>query len=116
MKRKTLRDHTIQLALILLAVTTITFVACDSSTDSDILEDVEGVISDNHGHTSTLTVDQLGAADAVTLDITGTADHTHNVELTADQVTSVAAGDQVSIDSSESSAEGDSHTHNVTFN
>jgi hypothetical protein len=74
--------------------------------------DKVGVVSANHGHVATVTGAQITAAGAVSLDIHGTADHTHTVELTAAQVQQIGAGTQVAMISSTNS----SHDHTVTFN
>jgi len=74
--------------------------------------DEEGVISANHGHRAVITDVQLNAGDAVTLDIRGTANHPHTVELTAQQIHDIAGGQRVSQVSSTDQA----HSHTVTFN
>jgi hypothetical protein len=71
-----------------------------------------GAISDNHGHRAVITGAQLTAAGAVSLDIRGTADHTHSVELSAAEIASIAGNQRVSKSSSNSSG----HDHTVTFN
>jgi hypothetical protein len=55
---------------------------------------------------------QLVAGNAVQLDIRGSADHTHQVTLSADAIRAIQAGRPVVTDST--SAEG--HLHAVTFN
>lgn len=83
---------------------------------------VDGTITANHGHVAVVTDAQLTAGDAVTLDITGGAGHPHSVELTADEVQSIANGTQVSKRSSTLMsggglyAEVETHSHAVTFN
>lgn len=74
--------------------------------------DKTGSISNNHGHTATITGAQLTAAAEVSLDIRGGADHPHTVALSAAEVTSIAGGQRVSKDSSTDA----SHSHTVTFN
>jgi hypothetical protein len=73
---------------------------------------VVGTVGTNHGHSAVVTGAQLSAADAVTLDITGSSDHPHTVSLSADEVQQIAAGTRVSKDSSTDAA----HRHTVTFN
>ena len=85
--------------------------------------DKSGTISANHGHVATVTGAQLQASGAVALDIRGTADHDHAVQLSADQVRQVSAGTRVAQTSTESAATPDGygsstpgHSHSVTFN
>jgi hypothetical protein len=73
---------------------------------------VSGSISGNHGHVATITAAQLTAGNAVALDITGTADHSHSVSLSAQDILDVAARRQVA----KGSSTGSGHTHTVTFN
>jgi len=85
--------------------------------------DKSGTIAANHGHIATVTGAQLQARGAVALDIRGTADHDHAVQLSADQVRQVSAGTRVAQTSTESAATPDGyggsmpgHSHSVTFN
>jgi hypothetical protein len=71
-----------------------------------------GQISNNHGHSAVITGAQLTTGGALSLDIRGTATHTHQVALTAAQVASIAANQQVAQDSTTDSG----HSHTVTFN
>jgi hypothetical protein len=83
----------------------------DSTTGSSAGDRV-GQISSNHGHAAVITGAQLTAGGALKLDITGTATHSHSVELTAAEVTAIAGGTKTSKESSTDS----SHSHTVTFN
>jgi hypothetical protein len=74
--------------------------------------DVSGSISANHGHVATVTAAQITARNSVVLDIRGTADHTHSVELSAEEVSQIGSGQRVSA----VSAMEDGHDHTVTFN
>ena len=74
--------------------------------------DKTAVIGSNHGHAGTITAAQLTAAGALSLDIRGSADHPHTVELTAADITTVAASRRVNKESSTD----DGHSHSVTFN
>jgi hypothetical protein len=65
----------------------------------------------NHGHKAVVTKAQLDAGGAVTLDIKGSADHTHSVELTADEMATLKKGGHVMKISSVTV-----HTHTVMFN
>ncbi len=74
--------------------------------------DVNGVISANHGHVATITRAQLTAGGNLNLDIQGTASHTHTVSITQAEMASIAAGQRVSKTSTNNSG----HMHDVTFN
>jgi hypothetical protein len=52
------------------------------------------------------------AGNAVRLDISGSANHPHTVDLTAAQVAAIGDGQRVTVTSSIDSG----HLHNVTFN
>jgi hypothetical protein len=123
------RDFTVKSALALLSGVTISIVGCssDSTTSPSPIPttttpttpttpttqaDVSGIVSANHGHTATITGAQLTASNALSLDITGNANHLHTVELSADEVSQIAGGMRVSKTSSTNSA----HNHEVVFN
>jgi hypothetical protein len=74
--------------------------------------DKVGTISSNHGHSAVVTAARLTAAQAFSLDIQGSATHTHTVELSGADLTAIAANTRVSKESSTDSA----HSHTVTFN
>ena len=74
--------------------------------------DVAGTVSANHGHTAVVTAAQITAANAVTLDIRGTATHPHTVELSAAEVGMIGNRQTVS----KTSSNDDGHMHTVTFN
>jgi hypothetical protein len=83
--------------------------------------DKTGAISGNHGHVAVVLAAQLQSGGKVSLDIRGTADHTHSLDLTADQVRQVAASARVSVTTSAFGMGGDygssgDHDHTVTFN
>ena len=71
-----------------------------------------GSVSANHGHAASISSVQLSANGAVTLDIRGTADHPHTLDLTAPELAAVAAGQRLEKDSSSDAG----HRHTVTFN
>jgi hypothetical protein len=73
--------------------------------------DTVGVISDNHGHQAVITSAQLLAGGALSLDIRGTADHSHTVSLSGDDLVSIRSQQTVAKQCSTGSA----HTHMVTF-
>ena len=70
-----------------------------------------GTVQANHGHTAVITAAQLSAGGAVSLDISGTAGHSHIVELPAQAVTDVRDGRKV-----EKMSTMSDHAHLVTFN
>ena len=74
--------------------------------------DISGSVSANHGHAATVTSAQLGSGSTVTLDIQGTSNHPHTVELTVGELSQIRNGTRVS----KSSSVDQSHDHIVTFN
>ena len=118
----TRRDFTLKSALLILSSVPITIAACGGSSSSSpstptptptpSTGNVEGVIGTNHGHTVTITSADLTAGNALSLDITGTSDHPHTVEITAAEVGQIAQGMRVQTTSSSDTG----HTHTVTFN
>jgi hypothetical protein len=74
--------------------------------------DKVGQIGSNHGHSAIITGAQLTAGGTLSLNIQGTATHPHTVDLTAADMTAIAASQKVSKESSTDSA----HSHTVTFN
>jgi hypothetical protein len=111
----TRREFTVESALALLAGVTITVSACDDSSDSPTSPtsmDVSGTISANHGHIATVTGAQITAANAISLDIRGTATHPHTVQLTSDELSQI--GNRVQVAKVSSTDNG--HDHTVTFN
>jgi hypothetical protein len=74
--------------------------------------DKVGTISNNHGHSAVITGAALTAGGALSLDIQGSASHTHKVELSAADMTTIAANQKVS----KESTTDNSHSHTVTFN
>jgi hypothetical protein len=74
--------------------------------------DKVGTISDNHGHSAVITGAQLTAGGALLLDIQGSSSHTHTVQLSAAEITSIAGSQRVS----KSSSTSQGHDHTVTFN
>ena len=69
-------------------------------------------ITGNHGHTAVVEAARLTSGTTVALDIRGTADHPHSLELSAAQVQQIAANQRVS----KESTVDQSHSHTVTFN
>jgi len=122
------RRFTLASAMAILSgvVITITDAACGSSSPSmptptptpnpnpspTPTGDKVGVISNNHGHVAKITGAELTAGGDLNLDITGQATHTHHVQLSAADMTAIAANQRVSKESTTDAG----HSHNVTFN
>jgi hypothetical protein len=78
-----------------------------------------GTVGTNHGHTAVIQGASLDAGGALTLDIQGSAAHTHSVTLTAQQVVSIRGGTQVTVQASITDpglGPEFIHGHSVTFN
>lgn len=67
-------------------------------------------IQTNHGHTLTVSKEDVIAGVEKTYDITGSSGHTHAVTLTAGDFAALAANNAVVV----TSTEGSFHTHEVT--
>lgn len=120
------REFTLAAALAALSGVAITITACGgggSSPSSPTTPttppsggggsgDKTGVVGTNHGHSAVVTGAQLTAGNAVSLNIQGSSDHPHTVELTAADVAAIAANQRVSKQSSSDAG----HAHSVTFN
>jgi hypothetical protein len=129
MEHRTLdrREFTLQSAMAILSAATITISGCGGGSSPAPSPnpnpnpnpnpgpgDVSGTIAGNHGHTAIITSAVLTAANAIQLDIHGTADHPHTVSLSAAEVTMIGARQTVSKVSSTDGAQ--IHSHTVTFN
>jgi hypothetical protein len=118
------REFTREAVIAILSAATITIVDCGGGSSNPSPSpsptpppapspgDVAGAISGNHGHTAVVTAAEITAANAVTLDIRGEADHPHSVALSAAEVGQIGLRQTVSKTSSNNS----SHMHTVTFN
>ena len=119
------REFTTAAVMALLAGVTITVSGCGSSYGSNPTPmptptptpatgtgDKAGAVSDNHGHVAVVTAARITAGDAFSLDIRGTADHTHTVALSSDEIRAIGAGTRTAKTSSTDTA----HNHTVTFN
>lgn len=113
------REFTVHSALAMLSGVTITILGCgdnsggsSSPTPQPPPGGASGVIGANHGHTAIITAAELMASNMLVLNIRGTADHPHTVELTAAEVQQISGGARVSKLSSTDQA----HSHSVTFN
>jgi hypothetical protein len=111
------REFTLGALLAMLSGVSITISGCGGSsspstpTTTQPAADKNGTISANHGHVAVITSAQLTSANALVLNIQGTATHNHTVELSAAEVVQIRDGTRVA---KESSSTG--HTHTVTFN
>ena len=121
----TRREFTVQSVLAMLSGVAITISGCGGGNSSPTSStptptptptpaggDVTGVVGANHGHTAVIIAAQLTAGNAVSLDITGAADHAHTVNLSDAEVGQIAGGMQVQ----KTSSNEDAHTHTVSFN
>ena len=116
------REFTLQAAMAILAGCTITVAeGCGSSSSSmppsptpapiGAPTDLTGSISANHGHTAVITGAEITAGSAIALDIQGSATHTHTVQISQADLTSLKNRQAVSRDSTNNSG----HMHTVTF-
>ena len=111
----TRREFTLESALAILSAATITITGCgddDEPTTTPSAQDEAGTISENHGHTVTITSAQITAGGALTATLTTGNGHTHTINLTAAQVVSIGQNQRVSVTSSTDAG----HSHTVTFN
>ena len=112
------REFTVASALAILSGVVITISGCGSNSPASPTTptpgpgDKVGTISANHGHSAIITAARLTAGGALALDIHGSADHTHTVNLTGADLTSISANQRVSKESTNEV----SHSHTVTFN
>lgn len=67
-------------------------------------------ISNNHGHALTVSKEDVAAGTQKTYSITGSADHPHQVTVTAAQFATLAANNPVTV----TSTTDDGHSHDVT--
>jgi hypothetical protein len=118
------REFTLQSALALLAGVVITVEGCGGSTSAPsptaspapspapaAAVDVNGAISANHGHVAVVTSAQITAANALSLNIQGSATHPHSVDLTQTELASLRSRQTVTKDSTNVN----NHIHTVTF-
>ena len=116
------REFALRSILAMLAGVTITISACgddDSPTSPSPPSGGgrSGTVSANHGHTARITSAELMAANAVVLNIRGSATHPHTVELSAAEIGQISAGQRVSKGSStDDSPDAGRHSHVVAFN
>jgi hypothetical protein len=111
----TRREFTLESALAILSAATITISCGDdspSSSPSPTASDKNGTVSENHGHVAVITGAQLTSPTTIALNIQGTATHNHTVDLTANEVSTIATNVRVA----KVSSTDQFHSHTVTFN
>jgi hypothetical protein len=120
------REFSRQAVVAILSAATITIVDCGGGDSNPApspspppgggggggVGDVAGSVSANHGHTAVVTGAQITAGNSVALDIHGTADHPHTVNLSAAEVGMIGNRQTVA----KGSSTDDGHSHTVTFN
>lgn len=111
----TRREFSLQAALALLSTVVITVSDCGGSkstpTQPTPVADVPGTISNNHGHTAVIKSGEITAANAITLDIQGTASHPHKVDVSQAELRSLQSRQTVT----KTSTTDNNHSHTVTF-
>lgn len=116
----TRREFTAEAVLAMLSGVTVTVVGCGGGggvTGASAVPPKEAMITANHGHQGSVSGAQLSAGNAVVVDIRGTSDHTHQVELTSAEVRQIASGARVAKGSSRSFASDvGTHEHTCIFN
>jgi hypothetical protein len=114
------RAFTVASILALLGGVTITISGCGGSSPTQPGAPpggAAGVVTANHGHAAVITSAQLMGGNAVSLQIRGTATHPHTVELSAQELSQIAANQRVSKTSTtDPSPDAGIHSHVVTFN
>lgn len=108
------REFTLEAAMALLAGVIITVEGCGSkspTTPTPTVTDVTGVISANHGHSAVILAAQITAANAISLDIQGSATHKHTVDVTQAELRSLQSKQPVT----KTSTTDNGHQHTVTF-
>ena len=116
-KRDTLtrREFTVRSAMLALSGVAITITSgCSDGPTEPTYTDTVGTVTGNHGHSAVVTAAQLTTADAIALQIQGSASHTHTVELTAADLRAIRRGERLSKESGLNPS--GSHGHTVTFN
>jgi hypothetical protein len=113
----TRREFSVDALMALFAGVVITVSSCDDGPTEPSNGDRTGTVSANHGHVATVTNVQVMDGNAVQLNIRGSADHPHTVDLTGAEVVQIGGGQRVVKSSStDPSATFGAHLHTVTFN
>ena len=104
-------------AAALFAGVVITLTGCDDDKGNGSTggTDRVGTVTNNHGHVVKVTKAQIDAGVDLTLNIQGTADHSHTLTLTSDHLQTLKSGGMIHMGLE--TAEGGSplHTHVVMF-
>ncbi|WP_428740345.1 hypothetical protein [Tenacibaculum sp.] len=124
MDRKTFIQKSV--AGMLIALPAYMLVGCSSGSDNDpsptpnpdptpsgncIDNGTSSAITANHGHSLTVSKEDVQAGTEKSYSIQGTAAHNHNVTLTAANFSSLKSNNSISIAST--SGDSDNHTHTV---
>jgi hypothetical protein len=95
---------------LLLAAPAYVLLSCSSSDDSNP-NCTNTSISDNHGHSISVSKNDVNAAVEKIYNITGSGDHPHNVTVSAANFNTLKNNQQISV----TSTEEDGHNHSVTI-
>ena len=109
------REFTVGTVLAMLSGVAITISEGCGSNDpapTQTQTDVSGSVSDNHGHTAVIAAARLTSPTSIALDITGSATHSHTVNLTDADVKKISERTRVTSISTTDLF----HSHTVTFN
>lgn len=83
----------------------------ETPTEADCGENgTDAAIGSNHGHSLTVSKEDVTAGTAQTYDITGSANHTHSVTVSAADFTTLQSNDSITA----TSTDGSGHNHPVT--
>jgi hypothetical protein len=133
-ERLTRREFTRESVLALLSGVVITITGCSGGDGYSTSptptsaggggDGINGSVSANHGHAAFVSNAQISAGNNVSLDIRGTADHSHRVDLTGAELMQIGNRQRVVKASTNAEAPGGGdyvgevgvHRHNVTFN
>jgi hypothetical protein len=110
------RQFTRTALMTMLAGVSVTVMGCGNNPSSPTNGRTGDVVG-NHGHQAVITNAQLTGNNAITLDIRGSADHPHAVELTVAELNQISAGQRLGKTSStDPSSSVGTHNHLVQFN
>ena len=125
MDRKSFLNKT--MAAFLAGIPFLSFMGCGDDDDDDNNDDMtpdetptetdcgangtNATINGNHGHTLTVSKEDVAAGVAKTYDIDGSAGHPHSVSVSADDFTALQNNDSVMTESST----GGGHTHGISI-
>ena len=125
MNRKSFLNKTV--APLLAGIPFLSIMSCGSDDDDDTNPDsdagngstpgdcsangTDSSIAQNHGHTLTVSADDVNAGTEKSYSIQGGASHDHSVTVTVDNFTSLQKNESVTATSST----GDGHSHGVTI-